>query len=122
MRAAAGLQVHAIATVLESEAVLIRPNVIKHPALEPLITNRINGVIAARKYVVCEYNILRVKLADVTVITPGRRAPTVSPLEDEGWIAVSVMVEKKRIADIMDQLVGAGAEDIMVFNLDNCRV
>jgi ATP phosphoribosyltransferase len=120
---AAGL--HAIATVLESEAVLIRSNVVKHPALEPLIqliTNRINGVIAARKYVVCEYNILRVKLAEVTVITPGRRAPTVSPLEDEGWIAVSVMVEKKRIADIMDRLVGAGAEDIMIFNLDNCRV
>jgi len=116
---------HTIATVLESEAVLIRSNVVKHPDLEPLIkliTNRINGVIAARKYVVCEYNVLRIKLADVIAITPGRRAPTVSPLEDEGWTAVSVMVEKKQIADIMDRLTGAGAEDIMIFNLDNCRV
>jgi ATP phosphoribosyltransferase len=120
---AAGL--HAIATVLESEAVLIRSNVVKHPALEPLIgviTNRIAGVIAARKYVVCEYNILRTKLADATRITSGRKAPTVSPLEDGEWIAMKVMVAKKQIANIMDKLVEIGAEDIMIFNLDNCRV
>ena len=120
---AAGL--HAIATVLQSEAVLIRSNLVKHPALEPLIgviSNRIEGVVAARKYVVCEYNIHRDKLADATKITSGRRAPTISPLEDEEWIALKVMVEKKQIATIMDQLVGIGATDIMIFNLDNCRV
>ena len=120
---AAGL--HAIATVLQSEAVLIRSNFVKHPALEPLIgviSDRIKGVVAARKYVVCEYNIRREKIADATKITSGRRAPTISPLEDEGWIALKVMVEKKQIANIMDQLVGIGARDIMIFNLDNCRV
>jgi ATP phosphoribosyltransferase len=120
---AAGL--HAIATVLKSEAVLIRSSVTKHPALAPLIgiiTNRIAGVIAARKYVVCEYNILRSRVSSATKVTPGRRAATISPLEEEDWVAVSAMVEKKQIADIMDQLVEVGAEDIMIFNLDNCRV
>ncbi|CAA7262951.1 unnamed protein product [Cyclocybe aegerita] len=120
---AAGL--HAIATVLETEAVLIRSTTPKHPHLTPLIeviTKRIAGVIAAEKYIICQYNIPRAKLHAATQVTPGRRAPTVSPLEDEGWLAVSSMVEKKKSAQVMDELVTIGAEDVLVFNLDNCRV
>ncbi|OBZ71391.1 ATP phosphoribosyltransferase [Grifola frondosa] len=59
---AAGL--HAIATVLKTEAVLIKSSFPKHPALDSLIsliTSRIAGVVAAGRYVVCEYNILREK-------------------------------------------------------------
>ena len=120
---AAGL--HAIATVLSTEAVLIKSSTPKHPALEPLIkviTNRIAGVVAAGRYVICEYNIQRDKLPQAKYITPGRRAPTISPLEEEGWVAVSSMVEKSKSSDVMDELVKIGAEDIMMFNLDNCRV
>lgn len=123
---AAGL--HAIATLLDSEAVLIKSTSPKphRPAnlasLIALITSRIAGVIAAGKYVVCEYNIMRTHLKDATAITPGRRAPTISPLDDEGWVAVSAMVEKNRVATVMDELVKIGAEDILIFNLDNCRV
>jgi len=120
---AAGL--HAIATVLDSEAVLIKSSVPKHTHLAPLIeliTSRMAGVIAASKYVICQYNIQREQLPAATTITPGRRAPTISPLEEENWVAVSSMVEKGRIATIMDKLVSIGAEDIMIFNLDNCRV
>ncbi|EPS95546.1 hypothetical protein FOMPIDRAFT_1038469 [Fomitopsis schrenkii] len=120
---AAGL--HAIATLMQSEAVLIKSSTPKHETLEPLIkliTARIAGVVAASKYVVCEYNVRRSQLHDATRLTPGRRAPTISPLEDEDWVAVSSMVEKKRIADVMDDLTKIGAEDILIFNLDNCRV
>ncbi|KAH9931731.1 ATP phosphoribosyltransferase [Epithele typhae] len=53
-----------------------------------LVTSRIAGVVAAGKL-------------------PARR----TPLEESGWVAVNVMVEKKKIAD-----------DILIFNLDNCRV
>jgi len=120
---AAGLR--AIATVLESEAVLIRSASHKHPHLDPLIdriTRRIAGVIAAEQYVVVQYNISRAKLPEAIRVTPGRRAPTVSQIEEEGWVALSVMVEKKKVAGVMDELVEIGAEDILVFNLDNCRV
>jgi ATP phosphoribosyltransferase len=120
---AAGL--HAIDTILQTEAVLIKSAKSPSPekaALIEIITARIAGVIAARRYVVCQYNIERSKLHDATVVTPGRRAPTISPLEDEKWVAVSVMVEKAKSADVMDRLVKIGAEDILVFNLDNCRV
>lgn len=120
---AAGL--HPIATVLSTEAVLIKSNPLKHPSLAPLIdriTSRIAGVIAAGKFVVCQYNISRDKLPAAILITPGRKAPTISSIEEDGWVAVSVMVEKNKSASIMDALVDVGAEDILIFNLDNCRV
>jgi ATP phosphoribosyltransferase len=43
-------------------------------------------------------------------------------LDEEGWVAVSAMVERKRVAETMDQLEKKGAEDILIFALDNCRV
>ncbi|KAJ9104319.1 hypothetical protein QFC19_003959 [Naganishia cerealis] len=123
---AAGL--HAIATLMNSEAVLITPAQ-KHdsltPALEPLIPlikSRIAGVIAAKQYVLVNYNIHESKLHEATSITPGRRSATVSKLESDGWMAVSAMVEKKKMADTMDKLQDAGAEDVLILALDNCRV
>ena len=40
---------------------------------------------------------------------------------EENWVAVSVMVEKNKIATVMDQLEEAGACDILVVNLSNSR-
>jgi len=120
---AAGL--HAIETILETEAVLIRsstPKHAEHTALISLISSRIAGVVAAGKYVVCEYNINRDRLPEARQIAPGRKAPTVSPLEEPNWVAVKIMVIKKEVARVMDELVRIGAEDILIFNLDNCRV
>jgi ATP phosphoribosyltransferase len=120
---AAGL--HPIATLLQSQAVLIASSTPKHQHLEPLIatiTSRIAGVLASSKYVICQYNTTREHLHACTAITPGRRAATISPLEDEGWVAVSSMVERSRVADVMDELVKAGAEDVLITKLENCRV
>lgn len=120
---AAGL--HAIDTVLKTEAVLISSTTPKHPDLEPvikLVNSRIAGFIAASEYTIVQYNIPRARLSAATEITPGRRAPTISPIEGEGWVAVSSMVPKKDVATVMDKLVTVGAEDVLVIKLDNCRV
>lgn len=120
---AAGL--HPIATLLNSQAMLIASSTPKHPDLIPLIstiTSRIAGVIASSKYVICQYNCKREVLAACTTITPGRQAPTISPLEDENWVAVSSMVERNKMATVMDALVEAGAEDVLILKLENCRV
>ena len=116
---------HPIDTVLKTEAILIRSRKNlseEHKKLVTLIKSRIAGVVAANKYAICTYNIQREKLPVATLVTPGRRAPTISALETEGWVAVSSMVEKSRAAEIMDELESIGAEDILIFNLDNCRV
>lgn len=99
---AAGLK--PIATILETTAILIKskhPH--SHPELINMIESRIRGVITAKKYVLCTYNVPRTKLEAAKTITPGKRAPTVTSLEEDGWVAVSVMVEKKTIAGVMDR-------------------
>jgi ATP phosphoribosyltransferase-like protein len=42
-------------------------------------------------------------------------------LEEEGWVAVSSMVEKKRIATVMDELAILGATDVLVLGILNTR-
>lgn len=69
----------------------------------------------------CQYNVERTHLAAVTKVTPGRRAPTINALEEEGWVAVSAMVERKRIATVMDELTELGATDILVLSIMNTR-
>jgi ATP phosphoribosyltransferase-like protein len=115
---AAGLK--AIDTVVESTAVLVKSRDSNNDLLN-LITSRIRGVITAQKFVLCQYNIPRSELAVASKITPGKRAPTITALEEEGWVAVSSMVEKKRVATVMDELIKVGATDILVLNIANSR-
>ncbi|EGZ77617.1 ATP phosphoribosyltransferase [Neurospora tetrasperma FGSC 2509] len=116
---AAGLM--AIDTVVDSSAILIKSKAPSNPEMVDLIAARIGGVITAQKYVLCQYNVERTRLADATKITPGKRAPTITSLETEGWVAVSAMVEKKRIATVMDDLTTVGATDIIVLDIHNTR-
>lgn len=115
---AAGLK--AIDTVVESTAVLVKSRDANNAVVD-LITSRIRGVITAQKFVLCQYNIPRAKLETASKITPGKRAPTITALEEENWVAVSSMVEKKRIATVMDDLIKEGATDILVLNIANSR-
>ena len=120
MRAA---KLHPLNTLLTTEAVLIcNPNKHKTNPLIETIRRRIEGVIAAQRYVLINYNVPRAKLVETCKITPGKKAPTVSPLEKEDWVAVSAMVLKATVAETMDQLSALGAEDILVFAIHNCRV
>ncbi|RKF82146.1 ATP phosphoribosyltransferase [Golovinomyces cichoracearum] len=116
---AAGLK--AIDTVVDSTAVLIQNHHPSDPRMVELITSRLRGIITARKYVLCQYNIARSKLEAAIKITPGKRAATVNPLEEDDWVAVSAMVEKTSIASVMDQLALVGATDILVLKITNSR-
>ncbi|KAI9105743.1 hypothetical protein DFS34DRAFT_679433 [Phlyctochytrium arcticum] len=117
-------KLHAITTLMTSQAVLVC-NPEKHRAGNPVIDTvkrRIQGVIAAQRYVLVTYNVEKVKLPAATKITPGRKAPSIIVLEKSDWVAVSVMVLKHQCADIMDQLEVVGAQDILVTTITNCRL
>jgi ATP phosphoribosyltransferase len=116
---AAGLK--AISTVIPSSAILIKSKHPSDPNLVDLISARIKGVITAQKFVLCTYNVERKNLDAACKITPGKRAPTINSLEQDGWVAVQAMVERKNIAIAMDQLTAVGAEDILVMKLENSR-
>lgn len=111
----------AIDTVVESTAILIKSKTTSNQKLVNLITARIRGVIQAQKYVLCTYNVPRSRLSEAVKITPGRRAPTITSLDEPDWVAVSAMVEKKELAGVMDRLEEAQATDILATALINSR-
>jgi len=118
MRAAGLEEVHSI---LESEAVFIVNRNTKHRDLADKIARRINGVLTAQNYVMVEYNILRSLLDKVKKISSGKTSPTLSPLDNPEWTAVKVMIPKNQSNQILDELVEAGAKDIVVTAIQNCR-
>ena len=91
-------------------------------SLISLITARIRGVIAASRYVLCTYNIQASHIQKGLEITPGRRAATVTPLAGGEWNAINSMVLKADVAGVMDKLEAAGASDILITAISNCRV
>jgi ATP phosphoribosyltransferase len=112
-----------IDTVLTTSAYLIQsPHPSSDPRLVERIKSRIEGVLTAQKFVLCTYNAPRDSLNELLAVTPGRRAPTVSPIDDDGWVAVSSMIERASKGDILDKLKALGASDILVMEISNCRV
>ncbi|CCE62270.1 hypothetical protein TPHA_0C01140 [Tetrapisispora phaffii CBS 4417] len=114
-----------IDTVLETSASLIESKQPKSdPELIQTIKARIEGVMAAQAFVYCTYNALESKLPEFFKITPGRKAPTVSKISDaeNKWVSVSVMIERNSKGNILDKLKANGATDIMVFEIQNCRI
>ena len=117
---AAGLEI--VDTVMRTEAVLIANPHSTHADLVERMSKRIIGVVYAGKYSMITYNVPRSLLPVAKQITPGNRSPTISPLEDPEWVAVSAMVAKAKAAEIMDQLQAIGAVDILLTDIANCRV
>ncbi|MDR1790455.1 MAG: ATP phosphoribosyltransferase [Propionibacteriaceae bacterium] len=118
---AAGLQLFGEA-IMESEAILIKRQGAPNPAGFEQLTRRLTGVITARNYLMVDYNVRKTQLEAAFAITPGLDSPTVSPLADEGWVAVRAMIPKSDAQRIMDELFDAGAEAILVTAIAACRL
>ena len=110
-----------VATVLQSEAVLIgngrRLSDDKQAALDELLF-RIEAVKAAesKKYILM--NVPKAKLPEVLSVLPGIKSPTVLPLADENWCSVHTVLEEKHFWEIINKLKGAGAEGILVLDIE----
>ena len=104
------------------ETVLIQNHQVRDKALADRVVRRLEGVVIARNYSLLEYNIPRAKLADAEAITPGFKSPTVNALEDRDWCAVRVMVKRKALIDVMEQLDEIGASAILETQIANCRL
>lgn len=112
--------------IMRSEAVLVRGS--QHPltpasehAVEVLL-QRLRGVLIARQYVLMDYNCPVTALPAAREITPGMEAPTISPLDEDDWVAVRAMVLRTQAQVVMDQLWAAGARAILVTPLEACRL
>lgn len=117
---AAGLEV--VAEVLETEAVLIKNPHTKHGEILDKITNRIQGYMTATQYVMLVYNIATKLVEKASAISPGKRSPTVTALEDPNFKSISTLVLKKEMSEKMDALHDIGATDILALSILNSRM
>lgn len=117
---AAGLEI--VADVLETKAVIIASKSSKHSDVCELLKKRIQGYMTAISYMMIQYNVGRENLTLAVAITPGKRSPTISPLDGGDGVAVSALVKKKEASKIMDKLEEIGATDILLFSITNSRM
>ncbi|MGH3857103.1 MAG: ATP phosphoribosyltransferase, partial [Pseudonocardiaceae bacterium] len=112
--------------IMRSEAVLVRgAQRDLAPASErsvEILIQRLRGVLIARRYVLMDYNCPTSALPAARKITPGMEAPTVSPLDEDSWVAVRAMVLRTQAQAVMDELWVAGARAILVTPLEACRL
>lgn len=108
--------------LLDNQAVLIRRTGVEPSAAVDTFVRRLQGVFVARSYVLVDYDIRAEHVETACAITPGIESPTVSPLHDQGWVAVRAMVPKREVHRIMDELYELGARGILVTDILACRL
>mmetsp|Transcript_64456 Transcript_64456/g.153845 ORF Transcript_64456/g.153845 Transcript_64456/m.153845 type:complete len:348 (+) Transcript_64456:97-1140(+) len=116
---AAGLR--EVAVVMNTQSVLIGNPRTQHKELIEVILKRIIGYLTAQSWVMVTYNIHRSALPEASQITPGKRAPSIMPLELKDWVAVSALVPKAEAPAVMDRLANVGATDILLQSLLSSR-
>ncbi|MFI6082016.1 ATP phosphoribosyltransferase [Streptomyces sp. NPDC051217] len=109
--------------IMKSEAIVIRRN--GADAGDPKVQQflrRLQGVLVARSYVMMDYDCRAEHLERAVALTPGLESPTVSPLHNEGWVAVRAMVPAAEAQRIMDDLYELGARAILTTAIHACRL
>ena len=108
--------------LLNNQAVLIRRTGAPADVTVDTFVRRLQGVFVARSYVLVDYDIRAEMVEQACAVTPGIESPTVSPLHDQGWVAVRAMVPKREVHRIMDELYDMGARGILVTDILACRL
>jgi ATP phosphoribosyltransferase len=113
-------------TVLESNTKLIAnhaswENAWKRNKLES-IRMLLDGAILAYGKVGLMLNLRQADLAAVLEILPALRRPTVSPLSEEGWVAINTILDERVAREIIPKLKQAGGEGIVEYPLNKIIV
>jgi ATP phosphoribosyltransferase len=106
-----------IETLLESEVLLIASreaaaDPAKRQAMEDVATLLL-GALHAQGRVLIKLNVSEERLKELLEVLPSMKAPTVSPLAEEGSYAVETVVEKAGVNRLIPELKAHGATDIL---------
>jgi len=77
----------------------------------------LQGALLAERKVGLKMNVPKEKLEGVLSLLPSLRAPTVSPLQEEGWVAVEVVADEREARELIPRLKEAGAQGIIEYPL-----
>jgi ATP phosphoribosyltransferase len=86
------------------------------------LVQRLEGVKVAREYVIFDYDCPVGLVEQASIITPGIESPTISPLRDEGWVAIRSLVKSSETNQKMDELYKLGARAILVSAIHAARI
>ena len=78
----------------------------------------INGALAARDKVGLKLNLPEKALPEVLKRLPSLRRPTVSPLAEDGWVAVETIIDETAARHLIPDLKDLGAEGIIEYPLN----
>jgi len=113
-----------IATILESTTVMIankdswNNSVIKKKIENIMLL--LKGALNAEEKVGLKLNVEKRKLKDVLKILPALKKPTVSYLlgAEDKWVAIEVVIDEKKVREIVPRLKARGAKDIVEYPLN----
>lgn len=105
-----------IATVLESEAVLVaRPGLeLAQQRVADELATVVRSVIDARNRRYLMLNAPDDSLETIVALLPGLDSPTVLPLARQGWHSVHAVVEQRQVMELLEPLRAAGARSLLV--------
>ena len=78
----------------------------------------LTGALNAGLLVGLKMNVPTDQLAQVVAQLPALKKPTVSPLYQNEWVAVEIIIEEHQARDLIPRLKRAGAEGIVEYALN----
>ncbi len=78
----------------------------------------LQGALRADAKVGLKMNVPREKLDDVLALLPAMKHPTISQLVNCDWCAVEVIMDEKKVRDLIPALKRTGAQDIIEYPLN----
>jgi len=110
--------------ILKSEAVLVKSLQLTREQEDILkkLVFRIQSVLRAKKSKYILMNVPNEKIDAVSSILPVLKSPTVLPLKEEGWSSLHSVIDEDKFWEVIDQLKAAGAEGILIVQIDKMVV
>ena len=78
----------------------------------------LQGALDADNLVGLKMNVAKSNLGTVTALLSSLRKPTVSPLDEDGWVALETIIPEKTVRDILPELRRAGAQGLVEYPLN----
>jgi len=78
----------------------------------------LKGALEAEQMVGLKMNVPRALIPEIRALLPAMRRPTVSPLLDDDWVALEIVVDEKAVRDLLPALKRAGAEGLVEYRLN----
>jgi ATP phosphoribosyltransferase len=78
----------------------------------------LKGALKAENMVGLKMNLPKKNLEQIIGVLPSLNTPTVAGLYDPEWVSVETVVGKKIVRDLIPQLMNAGAQGIIEYNLN----